>query len=390
MHAEAGELPLKLRKEKLALQYALKLRANKLNPTYLKAFQVKNTELYNRKLSAIRPFSLRVKEHLKILCPDLNNIEDYNTPKIPPWTLDRPLIDLSLTKFPKASIDPLVFQNLFGELRDKYNDYRDIYTDGSKDDNKVAAAAVTKDLNIQVRLSNCASIFTAELRAILHALDIVSSYDDMSFIIFSDSLSCLYALQGNNFDNPDVLKILERCHELIDSGKNVVFAWCPSHVGIKGNERADKLAKEALGHNVFATKIPYTDLKPRIYNLIFSKWQNQWDEEPNNKLYKIKPKVRQVYPHSSRCSRREEVVLARARIGHTYITHSFLLKGEQAPACNTCAVPLTVEHILIDCSDYAISRNKYFNVTTLNELFAKVNASSIIDFLKDIRLFYKF
>lgn len=146
IHAEAGELPLKLRREKLSLQYALKLQTNKFNPTYLKAFQTKNTDLYNRKPKAIRPFSLRIKEPLKTVCPNLNNIEDYNIPKVPPWKLDRPLIDLSLTKFPKTSTDSLVFQNLFGELRDKYSDYRDIYTDGSKDDNRVAAATVTKIL----------------------------------------------------------------------------------------------------------------------------------------------------------------------------------------------------------------------------------------------------
>lgn len=227
------------------------------------------------------------------------------------------------------------------------------------------------------------------MRAILHALDIVSSHEDISFIIFTDSLSCLYALQGNNFDNPDVLKILERCHELIYNGKNV-FAWCPSHVGVKGNEQADKLAKDALDHNISEAQIPYTDLKPRVNNLVFSKWQNQWDEEPNNKLYQIKPKVRQIYSQSTRHSRREEIVLARIRIGHTYITHNFLLKGEQIPVCSTCAVPLTVKHILIDCADFAISRKKYFNVTTLNELFTKIDASLIIEFLKDIKMFYKF
>lgn len=280
---------------------------------------------------------------------------------------------------------------MFGELRDRYIDYRAIYTDGSKDDNnKVAAATTSKGLDIQVRLSNGASIFTAELRAILHALDIVSSQEDMSFIIISDSLSSLYALQGNDFDNPDVLKILERCHELIDGGKNVIFAWCPSHVGIKGNERADKLAKEALGHRVSESMVPHTDLKPRINNYVFSKWQSQWEEEPNNKLFQINPNVRQLYAYSSRYSRREEIVLARARIGHTYITHGFLLRGEQVPVCDTCKTALTVKHILLECTHFNVIRNKFFNVESLNELFTKINPSLILDFLKEIKMFYKF
>ena len=33
--------------------------------------------------------------------------------------------------------------------------------------------------------------------------------------------------------------------------KKVVLAWVPSHVGIKGNEKVDELAKQALNFNVF-------------------------------------------------------------------------------------------------------------------------------------------
>ena len=99
------------------------------------------------------------------------------------------------------------------------------------------------------------------MQAILHALDIVSVKDERDFVIFSDSLSSLLALKGNNFDNPRVLKIIEVYHKLKERGKNVVFVWCPSHVGIKGNEKADKLAKEALGHLISEKKIPHSGLK---------------------------------------------------------------------------------------------------------------------------------
>ena len=48
---------------------------------------------------------------------------------------------------------------------------------------------------------------------------------------------------------------------------------------------------------------------------------------------------------------REEIVITRARIGHTYFTHSYLLKGDDMPWCIPRHCPDTVKHILLDCID---------------------------------------
>ena len=50
--------------------------------------------------------------------------------------------------------------------------------------------------------------------------------------------------------------------------------------------------------------------------------------------------------------RREEIVLARAHIGHSYMTHSYLLKGDPMPECIPGYCALTVKHILIECVDF--------------------------------------
>ena len=39
--------------------------------------------------------------------------------------------------------------------------------------------------------------------------------------------------------------------------------------------------------------------------------------------------------------------MAQLHIGHSFITHSFLLKGEEPPVCIGCDKRLTVEHILL-------------------------------------------
>ena len=91
----------------------------------------------------------------------------------------------------------------------------------------------------------------------------------------------------------------------------------------------------------------------------------------------------------SQSIRREESVLARIPIGHTHLTHRFLLKGEDPPQCIACDCQLTVKHILFDCVDFIESRNRHFNVDTFKELFEKVPPDSILSYLHEIGLFYR-
>ena len=50
-------------------------------------------------------------------------------------------------------------------------------------------------------------------------------------------------------------------------------------------------------------------------------------------------------------TRKENTVLNRLHIGHSYLTHSFILRKEEASVCVACNTVLTVEHILIESAD---------------------------------------
>jgi len=47
----------------------------------------------------------------------------------------------------------------------------------------------------------------------------------------------------------------------------------------------------------------------------------------------------------------------RFQIGHYHPTHSNLLSGDDLPSCESCRLPLTVKHILVECT-------KLYNVPT--------------------------
>ena len=90
-----------------------------------------------------------------------------------------------------------------------------------------------------------------------------------------------------------------------------------------------------------------------------------------------------------RSLRREEVVLTRLRIGHTRLTHSYLLKREDQPFCISCNEPFTVKHFLIDCIEFCHMRRQFFQTNDLRYLFENVPADNILVFLKHINLFNK-
>ena len=210
-----------------------------------------------------------------------------------------------------------------------------MFTDGSKDDQAVGAASHSPTDDKVCGLNPKASIFTAESTAIKLALDSVTASSSGKFIIYSDSLSALQAIENMNWEKQDIQDILETLNSLKASHKEIVFCWIPSHVGIQGNETVDELAKIGLELDPKQKKLPHTDFKPAINNMIKRLWQKRWDQTIDNKLYKIQNKLG-LWPKSLQTNRRDEAVLTRLRLGHTSLTHSFLLKGEDPP--NMCTV----------------------------------------------------
>ena len=174
--------------------------------------------------------------------------------------------------------------------------------------------------------------------------------------------------------------ILDRNH--------IVFCWIPSHIGIRGNEKADMAAKESTDLDISDLKVPFTDFKQLINHFTFNKWQESWNFCPNNKLYQIKPILGEWLP-GFRKSRREEVVLSRLRIGHSYFTHSFLLRGEDPPECIACQEPYTIRHILLHCGDLSFIRQRFYQATSLKDLFDRINVNTILSFLKEVNIFTK-
>ena len=149
--------------------------------------------------------------------------------------------------------------------------------------------------------------------------------------------------------------------------KEIILCWTPSYIGVRGKERADSAAKSALDLTPDKSRIPYTDLKPTIDKFLRTKWQQRWRYNIHNKLFQIQPTLGEWRP-ASRKSRTEQVVISRFWIGHTRLTHSFILKQEPQPQCLTC-------HQLAHsykCRAFAVIRKRFFKLNNLTDLFENV------------------
>jgi len=64
----------------------------------------------------------------------------------------------------------------------------------------------------------------------------------------------------------------------------------------------------------------------------------------------------------------------------TLASHSYLLAGGDQPECVTCQCPLTVKHILNECSEFRNIRNKYFVALSMKDVFEHASMRNVINF----------
>ena len=87
----------------------------------------------------------------------------------PSWKLIAPTVCFDLCKYKKSETDPTLYRLYYSELLESFTVYTHMFTGGSKDGDKTAAAFICH-FEFSKRLPDKASIFTAELEAIVSAL----------------------------------------------------------------------------------------------------------------------------------------------------------------------------------------------------------------------------
>ena len=388
---EANEPPLEQRRMELAMKYGLKIIANPQNPAYNTITNIDQEEKYNNQN---RPNSLAIdlKSFFEAAEIDTTCIRTNFIPNSPPC-YSKPIdVCLDLTVYPKAETPAHVYIAKFNEIKStKYPDYTHFYTDGSKTD-EITSYGVFSNLGTSSsRIRNLSSIFTAEAEGIKRALRfiLISPNINRKYVIFSDSKSVLESLQNFSTKNTVIKETIDLIQRILISRKTVKFCWVPGHVGIVGNENADQAAKRAQRREEPPHyRLPHTDLYPKVSTFVKQNWQNRWelaDRARPNKLFSIQNEIKPFDTHG--LTRKEETVIHRLRIGHTRLTHAFLMRGgpripDVCCYCNNPQEILSVKHIMIHCPALQAERARHYDVPTMKDLFETVSLRTILAFLQ--------
>lgn len=351
---ETSISPLKHRRERFLLSYAVKIWAQPSHPNYELIFNEEQRERFSTRSTITRPAGIRVHETIDAEFPEILPLLSCEAP---PWKIPVPKCHLECTVFSKKEYNKRLIKNIFEEIIQRYSNATIIYTDGSKMDQGVGSAFVAENKTHSWRLDYRASIYTAELYAIWQAMLYSNMNKRRTFVICSDSLSAISAIENTFSKDPMIQQILCLYLHLYNMGKQIIFVWIPSHIGISGNEAADSAARNAAKKDIdHGTIIRPDDLSVWIKNKALDSWQTDWNNT-DSKLKFVKPMISKwVLPRQ--ISRREQVIITRLRIGHTKLTSCYLLLREQQPMCDQCTELLTVKHIILNCKKYHYIRNQ--------------------------------
>ncbi|KAI9035055.1 uncharacterized protein KD926_004680 [Aspergillus affinis] len=176
---------------------------------------------------------------------------------------------------------------------------------------------------------------------------------------------------GHRFSLAETLKTMDlgRFRALQSEGlEDAELRWIPAHIGVKGNEKADKAAKEAAIRGVELSSVRPRDrpiirlaaaAKRDVRQRLRTEWTKQWERQkvgrPTRRLLpKPDKKNVQLYEHLSKAHTSIIIQMRTIRIG---LRH-FLYKIKQVDS-DRCACDLgsqTPRHVLLECSLHTTGR----------------------------------
>ena len=168
----------------------------------------------------------------------------------------------------------------------------DIFTDGSTIDGQVGASAVIPRLQQERRCymgtEYTTTVFGAELQGLAMATNLTLEVKEArnrnlwAVNVYVDNQAAIRASANPGQQSGQYLlrDVVQGIDKLRDAGIRVQIHWIPAHVGVPGNEKADKAAKAAAqGPRVYSRRIYYllATCRQALRRRVTKQWASDWE-----------------------------------------------------------------------------------------------------------------
>lgn len=307
-----------------------------------------------------KSFTYRAKQFLNLLT-DSNSKSIYQSHPTPPVPLLPPhsTVQEHLEQCGLENLQPHLFENV---IKNQYPDHKHIYTDGSRTTSpgqSVGAGLYIPEHNLVNTWKLCPlhTVIGAELFGIYQALLYITNNNTKNYIIFTDSRAAVAMIENKPKTYKSISNTIQVMLYKLNQNNSVRIHWVKAHVGITGNELADKAAN--LAHKNDRSVLHHLSLEEKLCYLkqtFKSAWNRHWLDEvlhtsKGKRLRDLRIPSFTSFPVPTLLkNRREETNIFRLRIGHVGLNY-YLHRTNQSDTdqCD-CGALEDTEHYLLDCT----------------------------------------
>ncbi|XP_026481416.1 uncharacterized protein LOC113388232 [Ctenocephalides felis] len=378
LHVEAHIMPLHLRRKLLATKFVIdRIRSNNVEviQKISSANNCQNRQYWQNKK---KPILMSVISETEYKCKPLEEqnkaTKFYFNYEITTTNLQN-IIQTEFCNIYSSPIDWGYRLEIEDKIKNTFPDFEVFFTDGSKGPEGVGACIYHQNTNLytKYKLDINASIYTAEMYAINKCIRNIASLSLEKAVVFSDSRSSLESLLSIGRDPSFlVLDTLNHIHNILSKRKSVYLIWIKSHIGVTGNEAADKGAKDAINTGIIVEDgISHQDIKNLFKAKIYKEWQLEFQESSREKgqFYAAIQEQIPVRPWFDKFTRSRHFycIFNRLRTNHTFTPFHLNRIGINInPYCHCLgeANNADANHLIMECRHMEEKREKLWNKLT--------------------------